>query len=225
VELHGRDAGAAAEYYRTMFSSRASWWGLRKAQLADTLLDIASQLRQRDGQARVAVWAHSSLVGDARATSGEGSVGQLLRERVGSRALLVGLTTFEGTLTAALEWDSAPELLALHPAPPGSLEELFHEVALPRFVLPLRNPGEALGGLHEPMPERAIGVVYRPHSEWQSHCFLARVAQQFDALVHVDRSRGVEPLEELHPQEALAPRSGLPERSRQSPLVDWSTPT
>lgn len=222
VELHGRDGGAAAEYYRAMFSPRASWWGLRKAQLAETLLDLGSQLRQRDGKARVAVWAHSSLLGDARATFGEASVGQLLRERVGSRALLVGLTTYEGTLTAALEWDSAPELLALHPAPSGNLEELFHEVALPRFVLPLRNPGEALGGLHDAMPERAIGVVYRPHSEWQSHCFLARVAQQFDALVHVDRSRGVEPLEEQPP---LAACSGRPGRSRQSPLVDWSPPT
>jgi erythromycin esterase-like protein len=221
VELHGRDAGAAAEYYRAMFSARASWWGLRKAQLAETLLAIASQLRLCEGQARVAVWAHSSLLGDARATGGEASVGQLLRERAGSEALLVGLTTCEGTLTAALEWDSKPERLALHPAPAGSLEELFHQVALPRFVLPLRNPGEALGGLHEAIPQRAVGVVYRPHSEWQSHCFLARVAQQFDALVHVDRSRGVEPLEEQLPQPAEAPHSDLPERSQQSPLVDW----
>ena len=118
----------------------------------------------------------------------------------------------------------APELLALHPAPSGNLEELFHEVALPRFVLPLRNPGEALGALRQPMPERAIGVVYRPHSEWQSQGFLARVAQQFDALVHVDRSRGVEPLEEQPSQASLAPRSGLPERSQQSPLVDWRSP-
>jgi erythromycin esterase-like protein len=43
--------------------------------------------------------------------------------------------------------------------------------------------------------ERAIGVIYRPDTERQSHYFQARVADQFDAVVHIDDTRAVEPLE------------------------------
>ena len=81
------------------------------------------------------------------------------------------------------------------PGLPGSVEALFHDVALPRFFLPLRDPGEALGSLREPRLERAIGVVYRPATERVSHYFHARVGEQFDCVVHLDRTRAVEPLE------------------------------
>ena len=47
--------------------------------------------------------------------------------------------------------------------------------------------------LQEPRLERAIGVIYRPQTERQSHWFAASAAQQFDALVHIDRTRAVEP--------------------------------
>jgi erythromycin esterase-like protein len=43
--------------------------------------------------------------------------------------------------------------------------------------------------------ERAIGVIYRPRTERQSHYFRARLADQFDAVIHIDETRAVEPLE------------------------------
>ena len=43
--------------------------------------------------------------------------------------------------------------------------------------------------------ERAIGVIYRPDTERQSHYFQARIADQFDAVIHIDETRAVEPLE------------------------------
>jgi erythromycin esterase-like protein len=49
--------------------------------------------------------------------------------------------------------------------------------------------------LAEPRLERAIGVIYRPETERQSHYFHARLAEQFDAVIHCDETRGVEPLE------------------------------
>jgi len=49
--------------------------------------------------------------------------------------------------------------------------------------------------LHDPRLERAIGVVYRPDTERQSHYFRARLAEQFDAVLHFDETRAVEPLE------------------------------
>jgi erythromycin esterase-like protein len=43
--------------------------------------------------------------------------------------------------------------------------------------------------------ERAIGVIYRPETERQSHYFRSRVADQFDAVIHIDDTRALEPLE------------------------------
>jgi erythromycin esterase-like protein len=49
--------------------------------------------------------------------------------------------------------------------------------------------------LREPRLERAIGVVYRPETERQSHYFNADITGQFDAVLHFDQTRAVEPLE------------------------------
>jgi erythromycin esterase-like protein len=49
--------------------------------------------------------------------------------------------------------------------------------------------------LREPRLERAIGVIYRPETERASHYFHARLPDQFDALIHFDETRAVEPLE------------------------------
>jgi hypothetical protein len=38
-------------------------------------------------------------------------------------------------------------------------------------------------------------VIYRPESELASHYFHARLSDQFDAVLHFDRTRAVEPLE------------------------------
>ena len=199
AEQNARLARNAEVYYRAMFGSRISTWNLRDRHMAETLEAIAAFLQRRDGFARVAVWAHNSHLGDARATElgeeGELNVGQLVRERHGSEAVLVGFTTYEGTVTAAHDWGGPAERMRVRPALAGSVEELFHDVSLPRFLLPLLNAGEALGELREPMLERAIGVVYRPRTKRYSHYFEARLAAQFDAVVHLDRTRAVEPLE------------------------------
>ena len=199
AEQNARVVRNAEVYYRAMFGSRVSSWNLRDRHMHETLEAIASYLTRRDGYARIAVWAHNSHLGDARATEmgdeGELNVGQLLRERHGDEALLVGFTTYEGTVTAADDWGDPPMRMEVRPALRDSVEDLFHDVALPRFFLPLRGAGEALGELREPLLERAIGVVYRPHTERHSHYFEARLAAQFDAVVHVDHTRAVEPLD------------------------------
>jgi len=199
AEQNARLARNAEVYYRAMFGSRISTWNLRDRHMVETLEAVAAFLQRRDGYSRIAVWAHNSHLGDARATAmgeeGELNVGQLVREKHGDAALLVGFTTYEGTVTAADDWGGSPQRMTVRPALPGSVEEVFHEVVLPRFFLPLRGAGEALGELREAMLERAIGVVYRPATERYSHYFEARLASQFDAVVHIDRTRAVEPLE------------------------------
>jgi erythromycin esterase-like protein len=78
---------------------------------------------------------------------------------------------------------------------PGSYEQIFHSVGIDQFFLPLRNGGAVADALRQPMLERAIGVIYRPETERLSHYFEARLADQFDAVLHFDDTRAVEPLD------------------------------
>ena len=186
----------AERYYRSMFRGRVSSWNLRDRHMVETL----ESLRQYLGaQAKIVVWAHNSHLGDARATSmgqeGEWNVGQIVRELHDRDAVLVGLTTHHGTVTAASNWDGPAERKRVRPALVNSYEALFHDVSIPRFFLTLRNMGHAASALNEPLLERAIGVIYRPETERASHYFQARLSPQFDAVLHFDETRAVEPLE------------------------------
>ena len=125
---------------------------------------------------------------------GELNLGQLVRERFGSNCCSIGMTTHEGEVTAAHEWDEPAALRTVRPSLPGSYERLFHDVGLPAFMASVSSPALA-SALAAPRPERAIGVIYRPDTERASHYFAARLPQQFDLVVHVDRTRAVEPLE------------------------------
>jgi erythromycin esterase-like protein len=59
----------------------------------------------------------------------------------------------------------------------------------------LRGADWLSGVLNQRRLERAIGVIYLPESERVSHYFNARLADQFDAVIHLDQTRAVEPLE------------------------------
>lgn len=194
-----RLARNAEEYYRSMFRGRVSSWNLRDRHMVETLDELTRHLDHATGRpTRVVVWDHNSHLGDPRATEmgeqGEWNVGQLVRELHGAETVNVGFTTHDGTVTAASDWDEPAERKRVRPALPGSYEALFHEVGLPRFLLCLRD-GDLAGPLREPRLERAIGVVYRPETERQSHYFHARLADQFDAVLHLDRTVAVRPLD------------------------------
>ena len=130
-----------------------------------------------------------------RNRSGELNIGQLVRERYDREAVLVGFSTYTGTVTAASDWGAPAERKRVRPGLPRSYEALFHEVDIPRFMLDLRGDRALAKGLREPRLERAIGVIYRPETERASHYFLARLADQFDAVLHFDETRAVEPPE------------------------------
>lgn len=197
AEQNARLALNAEQYYRAMFRGRHSSWNIRDLHMADTF-DALMEFLGRDGsKPKIAVWAHNSHLGDARATEmgerGEWNLGQLLRERHGSDVRSIGFTTYEGTVTASSDWDVDAERKIVRPALEGSVEDLLHAVGLPQFVLFLND--QQLGGFVTPLLERAIGVIYRPQTERQSHYFQARVSEQFDALIHIDRTTALVPLE------------------------------
>jgi erythromycin esterase-like protein len=128
---------------------------------------------------------------------GEVNVGQLVRERYGDDAVLVGFTTYHGTVTAASAWGGPAERKRVRPALADSYEVLFHAAQPSRFLLTWREGDTVLEGLRIPRLERAIGVIYRPESERLSHYFRVRLLDQFDAVLHFDETRAVEPLERI----------------------------
>ena len=199
AEQNARLVRNAEEYYRTMFSGRADSWNLRDSHMVATLRELMRFLDRAAAGARLVVWAHNSHLGDARATEmgqrGELNVGQLVREVYGAKAVLVGFTTHTGTVTAASDWDGPAHRKVVRPALAGSYERLFHDVQVPRFLLPLRSDLELASALAAPRLERAIGVLYIPETERASHYFHARLPEQFDWVLHFDETRAVEPLE------------------------------
>jgi erythromycin esterase-like protein len=199
AEQNARLVKNAEEYYRAMFRARISSWNLRDRHMAETLDALIDYGVSRDQSAKFVVWAHNSHLGDARATQmgrrGELNVGQLVRERHSRDCVLVGFTTCMGTVTAASNWGGAAERKRVRPALPQSYEGLFHSVGIPRFLLKFGDAGRVAHGLAEPMLERAIGVIYLPESELASHYFYASLPRQFDAILHFDQTRAVEPLE------------------------------
>jgi erythromycin esterase-like protein len=197
AEQNARLVKNAERYYRSMFAGRVESWNLRDQHMVETLDALVNHLGA--SSAKIAVWAHNSHLGDARATEmgdhGELNVGQLVRQRYGKDAMLTGFTTYTGTVTAASNWDAPAERKRVRPALAGSYEDLFHGTEMPGFLLMLRGADWLSGVLNQGRLERAIGVIYLPESERVSHYFHARLADQFDAVIHLDQTRAVEPLE------------------------------
>jgi erythromycin esterase-like protein len=208
AEQNARLVKNAEHYYRSMYLSEVSSWNLRDRHMMETLDELEAHLARQGRRPKIVLWAHNSHLGDARATEmgqrrGELNIGQLVRERHGRDAVLVGFTTHTGTVTAASGWDLPARCKAVRPSRPDSYEGLFHATGLGNFMLPLEGAGTLPVRL-----ERAIGVIYAPESERQSHYFHAQLGAQFDVVLHFDRTRAVEPLERnAEWEEAEAPET------------------
>jgi protein-L-isoaspartate(D-aspartate) O-methyltransferase len=187
----------AERYYRTMYYAEQNSWNQRDRHMFTTLESV---MAFRGPGAKAVVWAHNSHVGDARATQmsarGELNIGQLVRQKYGSAAYLIGFGTDHGTVAAASEWGGPMEVKRVQPSHIDSYERVCHEVDTDNFLLPLRSPLQATvrERLLAERLERAIGVIYRPESELQSHYFYASLPQQFDEYIWFDETRAVEPL-------------------------------
>jgi erythromycin esterase-like protein len=189
----------AEAYYRAMFRGRESSWNLRDSHMAETLQALDRHLGAGGTTPRLVVWAHNSHLGDASATemgaSGEWNVGQLMRERYGKDAVLIGFSTHHGWVRAADNWDAPGKRKRIRDGLPGSWEDLFHQLGAKRFLLPLRDNAELRELTVQRRLQRAIGVIYRPETERLSHYFHTRLSQQFDAMIHLDETHALEPLD------------------------------
>jgi len=197
--LRNAHAVANAEaYFRTSYAGGMSSWNVRDQRMAEGVAALETHLTAANGRpAKIVVWSHNTHTGDARLTesgeAGELNIGQLMRERHGNGAVLVGFFTYTGTVFAASEWDEPGRVKNVRRALPESYSALFHATGVPNFVLPLRG-GPATEELSQPRLERAIGVIYLPETERQSHYFTSQLGPRFDAATFFDVTRAVTPL-------------------------------
>jgi protein-L-isoaspartate(D-aspartate) O-methyltransferase len=188
----------AERYYRIMYYGSRASWNLRDSHMFETLKTL---LAFHGPDSRAIVWAHNSHVGDSSATEmasrGEYNIGNLCRRDFGDAAYSIGFGTDHGTVAAASDWDGPMEVKSVRPALPDSYERLCHDAGAARFLLRLRKPirTELADALLAPRLERAIGVIYRPETELQSHYFQALLLRQFDEYVWFDDTHAVAPLE------------------------------
>ena len=197
AEQNARLVANAERYYRTMYYAENNSWNQRDQHMFETLQSV---LEFRGPKSKAVVWEHNSHIGDARATQmsarGELNVGQLAREAYGTKAYNIGFGTDHGTVAAASEWGGPMEIKQVQPSHIDSYERVCHEVATDNFLLPLRNPVKEITRkkLLAERLERAIGVIYRPDTELQSHYFYASLPNQFDEYIWFDETRAVDPL-------------------------------
>lgn len=188
---------AAEQYYRSMFRGATESWNLRDRHMFETLQQV---LRARGPDARAVVWAHNSHIGHAPATAmgwqGQFNIGELCRTAYGEAAVLIGFGTDRGTVAAADDWDEPMRVKDVLPSRADSYEQVFLQAGVPCALADLRKPANraARQALLPPRLERAIGVVYRPDTEFHSHYFQAVLPDQFDGYVWYERTRAVTPL-------------------------------
>jgi erythromycin esterase-like protein len=159
-------------------------------------------LDAKGADAKAIVWAHNSHIGNAAFTDmgmhrEELNIGQLAKEKWGSRARLIGFGTHSGTVAAADDWDEPMRIKQVRPSLPDSWERASHDSGVSRFLLDLREDGadpQLRRELSETRLERFIGVIYRPETERWSHYSDAMLARQFDGWVWFDETRAVTPL-------------------------------
>jgi erythromycin esterase-like protein len=85
-----------------------------------------------------------------------------------------------------------PDFKRVRPSFPESIEFLLHDE------------------LNEKRLERAIGVIYRPHTERQSHYFNASISTQFDCVIHIEVTHALRPLE-IYPAWTEAEKEHVPD--------------
>jgi protein-L-isoaspartate(D-aspartate) O-methyltransferase len=214
---NARVVANAERYYRAMYYGGSASWNLRDTHMFETLEAL---LRYHGPESKAVIWAHNSHLGDAAVTEmgvrGELNLGHLCRRTFGDRAYLVGFGTDHGTVAAAHDWDGPMAVMQVRPSHPRSYESVFHASEVGAFLLPLRHAArdDIRDELTPPRLERAIGVVYRPETELQSHYFHAILPRQFDEYIWFDETRAVRPVTD---EEARR----LP---RAHPFAPWGPP-
>jgi erythromycin esterase len=185
----------AEHYYRTMVQGGPESWNIRDRHMAETL----NRLMLHHGpSAKAIVWEHNTHIGDARYTDmaedGMVNIGQLVREQHDREGVvLVGFSSHRGTVIAGSEWGAPMEQMRVPPARAGSWEDALHEAGRQDRLL-LFAHADLDDEFLIRRGHRAIGVVYHPAYEHYGNYVPTVLPERYDALIHIDQSRALEPL-------------------------------
>jgi erythromycin esterase-like protein len=190
----------AEKYYRSMFVNKSSSWNVRDLHMIETLDHLVLYLNKKSNNpTKIVTWAHNSHVGDAKATEvriqGQLNIGQLAREKYGKKSLLIGFLTNSGSVTAASKWDGIVEQKSVLPALSYSYEQFFHNLNPSNFLINFIAHDQIKKLIPSELLERAIGVIYLPENERESHYFRASLVKQFDIVIYIDTTSAIKPLE------------------------------
>jgi erythromycin esterase-like protein len=181
-------------YYRTMVRGGSASWNVRDTHMVETLERLVEHHGPR---AKAIVWEHNTHIGDARATdmarAGMLNVGQLVRQRRHEEGVvLVGFSSYEGSVIAGEEWGAEMERMRVPPAREDSWEAVLHAHAPADRLLVFSSsePEEML----RPRGHRAIGVVYHPEAERFGNYVPTVLPLRYDAVLYLDRTTALHPL-------------------------------
>ena len=195
AEQNAAVARNAERYYRAMVRGGPDSWNLRDTHMVDTL----DRLMEHHGPAaRCIVWAHNTHIGDARATdmatAGMVNVGQLVRERHADDGVVaVGFAGHRGGVIAGEEWGAPMERMEVPEARKGSVEDLLHRETGQDALYVFPDDAQP-AWLADPLPHRAIGVVYRPERERWGNYVPTVLGRRYDALLSFDHTSALHPL-------------------------------
>jgi len=184
----------AEQYYHTMITDDTESWNVRDRHMVEALRYIGEFYGTTS---KGIIWEHNTHIGDARATDmaheGMLNVGQLVREEYGiENSYAIGFGTYEGTVIAAKEWGADAEVMPVPKGASGSWEEAFHQSGGKDSYMMFTEENRNL--FRHTIGHRAIGVVYHPEYEQHGNYVPSRMAERYDAYIHVERTKALDPL-------------------------------
>lgn len=121
------------------------------------------------------------------------NVGQLVREERGETdVVLVGFSSYRGSVIAGSEWGAPMRVMTVPPARSRSWKAILHETLRGDRLL-LFERVESSRSLLEPRGHRAIGVVYRPQYESYGNYVPTVLPKRYDALAYLDETNALHP--------------------------------
>jgi erythromycin esterase len=187
----------AEKYYRNMLSFEEKTWNIRDRHMMDTLNNL---LAFHGPLSKAIVWEHNTHVGDARytdmAASGMFNIGQLAREQFpGSEAVIVGFSGYKGTVMAGSAWGATMQVMDVPEAKTESIEAYLN-CKFERNQLLIFDQTGTDEKFNEPIPHRAIGVVYNPSQEIYNYV-PSIMNKRYDALLFFSDTNALHPLHNL----------------------------
>ena len=199
LKQNARVIVSAEKYYRAMITGGVDSWNIRDLHMMETLENL---LNLHGPDSKVIVWAHNTHIGDYHATdmleNGYLNLGGLARERFGvENVFLLGLSTYQGEVTAGSSWGGVEKKLNLPKAKDGTYEDYFHQASInmstKQFLTEFKTLDKS-SFLNGKLDHRAIGMVYDPNHESHGNYIPTQMAKRYDGMLFVDQTSALKSL-------------------------------